>query len=409
MVAWPWRAPKGHRRVAGMEEPLTHESVSVMDKSASELFQEQPHLRTVIDFLARNVAQLGLHVFSRTDDDGRERVRDGALAGLMRRPNPSMTTYELVYGIVAGLALFDRALLWVVSDEDGQPGALWPIKEQWITDTFGSTPFAVGGYVLEPDDSGRRIEVPADQVIELHGWHPDDLRVGSSPVQALKGVLSEQVNAAEFRRQLWANGGRVGAYLTRPKDAPFWSNEARARFKRGWKSTTTGNGEKVGGVPVLEDGMELKRVGFSAKDEDYVEGTKLALSTVASVYQVNPTMIGQNDNANYSNVREFRRMLYGDTLGPILRMIEQRLNAFLVPRFAEADQYVEFNVRQKLEGSTEQMEQYVAAVNAGILTPGEVRSMMNKPHLDGSDELRIPAGTGVVQQLSASGEVANAE
>ncbi|AZZ80795.1 hypothetical protein C5O27_06710 [Gordonia alkanivorans] len=94
--------------------------------------------------------------------------------------------------------------------------------------------------------------------------------------------------------------------------------------------------------------MELKRVGFSAKDEDYVEGTKLALTTVAAVYQVNPTMIGVLNNANYSKVREFRRMLYGDTLGPILSMLAARLNAFLAPCFGDTCEYVEFNTGQKL-------------------------------------------------------------
>ncbi|MFI8771288.1 phage portal protein [Gordonia sp. NPDC062954] len=402
-MRWPWQAPK-HGRAYGLDEPLTHDAATVLDKSPAELYREQPHLRTVIDFLARNVAQLGLHVFERTDDDGRERVRDGGLAALLARPNPHQTTYELVYGIVASLALYGRSLTWVGVDESGQPGALWPIAEQWVVDTRDSTAFAVGVYVIEPNDSGRRIEIPADQVIELRAWHPTDQRVGSSPVLALKSILSEQIHAQTFREQLWQNGGRVGSYITRPAEAPDWSNEARARFKGYWKAVYTGDGRKVGGVPILEEGMQLHRLGFSAKDEDYVEGTKLALTTVASVYQVNPTMVGVLDNANYSNVREFRRMLYGDTLGPILKQIEARLNAFLVPRFADTgDQYVEFNVRQKLEGSTEQMEQYVAAVREGILTPGEVRSMMNRPHIEGSDHLRLPAGVTVAQSDSDSG------
>jgi phage portal protein BeeE len=83
---------------------------------------------------------------------------------------------------------------------------------------------------------------------------------------------------------------------------------------------------------MLEDGMTLSRVDFSAHDMQFIEGSRLALNTVASVYHVNPTMIGLLDNANYSNVREFRRMLYGDTLGPDHCQIEDRLNTFLVPQ-----------------------------------------------------------------------------
>ncbi len=398
----------GRRRVASLDEPLTHEALVVLDKTPEDLWREQPYLRTVITFLARNVAQLGLHTYRIAEDGGRERVRAGdhPLAKLIGRPNPQDTTFDFVQRIVGALALYDRALVWVVPDDAGQPAELRVIPERWIVDTTDSTPFEVGAYVLQPDsDVEDRVTVPASDVIELHGWNPADLRVGASPIAALKAVLAEQINAQEFRRQLWENGGRVGSYLTRPKDAPVWSNQGRSRFRNSWAAAYSGNGKKVGGVPVLEDGMELKRVGFSAKEEDYIDGSKLALTTVASVYHVNPTMIGLLDNANYSNVREFRRMLYGDTLGPILAMIEARLNAFLVPRFADAEGvYVEFNVRQKLEGSEEQMSQYVAAVNAGILTAAEVREMMNRPHISGSDQLRVPLNMAAVQGDSINSE-----
>ena len=84
---------------------------------------------------------------------------------------------------------------------------------------------------------------------------------------------------------------------------------------------------------------------------EWVEGSRLALNTVASVYHVNPTMIGLLDNANYSNVREFRRMLYGDTLGPVIAQIEDRLNTFYVPLVdPRPSVYVEFNIDEKMQG-----------------------------------------------------------
>ena len=63
-------------------------------------------------------------------------------------------------------------------------------------------------------------------------------------------------------------------------------------------------------TPILEEGMTLQRIDFSASEQQFVEAAKLSLVTVAAAFHVNPTMIGQNDGANYSNVREFRRMLF---------------------------------------------------------------------------------------------------
>ncbi|WP_164905308.1 phage portal protein [Gordonia alkanivorans] len=143
------------------------------------------------------------------------------------------------------MALHARALVWVGVDEDGLPGALWPIVEGWIVDTYGSNVFQIGGYVVDADGSGRRVKVPADQVIDFHGWNPISPRVGSSSVHALKTILAEQIHAQTFRDQLWRNGGRVGTYLTRPTGAPESGNEGRARFQRTWQTAHAGDGRRL--------------------------------------------------------------------------------------------------------------------------------------------------------------------
>ena len=144
-------------------------------------------------------------------------------------------------------------------------------------------------------------------------------------------------------------------------------------------------------MPLLEDGMDLKRLGFSAKEEQYVEANKLSLATVAQVFHVNPTMVGLLDNANYANVREFRRMLYGDTLGPMIEMIQQRVNAFLVPLVTEDDVddiYVEFNIAAKLAGSFEEQSAVMqAAIGGPWMSINEGRAKQNLPRIDGGDEV----------------------
>ena len=52
------------------------------------LYRTQPNVRICVDFLARNVAQLGLHTFRRITDNGRVRLYDHGLAQTTKRPNP---------------------------------------------------------------------------------------------------------------------------------------------------------------------------------------------------------------------------------------------------------------------------------------------------------------------------------
>ncbi|QDH85047.1 portal protein [Gordonia phage Dardanus] len=372
-------------------------AAQTLGKSPEELWREQPYLRMVVTFLARNVAQLGLHLFEFGADDSRVRVRGGAVAGTLKRPNPQNTTYDLILGLVSDLALYDNAYLMMMRTADSPTGfELRRVPPRWVTGVYGKTAYSVEGYQVTYPNEAHAVMVPAENMLTFHGWNPDDTQSGVTPIEALKSVLHEQISAQAYRRQLWDNGGRVGTYLTRPKDAPPWSNQGRTRFKKGWAAAYTGNGKKVGGVPVLEDGMEMKRVGFASKEEEYVEGTKLALSTVAGVYHINPTMLGLLDNANYSNVREFRRGLYGDTLGPIIAMIEARLNAFLMPFLgAGEDMYVEFNIREKLEGSFEEQGNILYQAAGGpYMTRNEVRARQNLPRIEGGDVLIVPMNLG---------------
>lgn len=363
-----------------------------MGKGPDDLWKEQPHLRTVVDFLARNVAQLGVHAYEMQGDEGRVRVRDGVLPEVLRRPNANQTGYEFWRAVVSDLALYDAAYVMVLSAPGGG-FELRTIRPSWVTNFIDPDAYSVGGYVVMFPGNRRAVEVPAESVVAFHGWHPTDERIGSSPVNALRSILTEQIQAQLFREQVWRRAGRVGSYLTRPKDAAQWSNEGRKRFKDQWQSAYSNNGANAGATPVLEDGMELKRVGFSAKEEEYIDGTKLALTTVAAVYHVNPTMVGLLDNANYSNVREFRRMLYGETLGPIIAQIEGRLNAFLLPKlgYAGSSTYVEFNTEARLRGSFEEQSQVMqASIGGPWMTINEGRARQNMPAVDGGDELIRP-------------------
>lgn len=62
--------------------------------SPAQMWHSQPHLRTVVSFLAENYAQLGLHVFRRTSDGGRARDRDSVLAQACLQPGEDTTMYD---------------------------------------------------------------------------------------------------------------------------------------------------------------------------------------------------------------------------------------------------------------------------------------------------------------------------
>lgn len=362
------------------------------------IWRTQPQVRTVTAFLARNLAQIGLHPYRRVSDTDRERVTDHPLAALLGRPTPKMTQYRFLNTLVLDMTIYDT-FVGVKIRPSGAPLALQRVDPRRVT-PIGSDPFDPSGFEIRGNRSKRQI--PADQVVFLRGYNPDDARWGSPPMEALRGLLAEGYSAETWRAQLWRNQARAAGYLRRPLEAPPWSDEAKIRFRDHWHAQYTGDGPEAGGTPILEDGMEWLSAAMKPVEAQYLEVRKLTRDEVASAYHVPLPMVGILEHATYSNIREQHKQLYQDCLGPWMQMIQQDLTLQLVSDFPEAAQmYVEFNIHEKLRGNFEEQAAHLTtSVGGPWMTRNEARARLNLPQVDGGDELITPLNVVEGRQLS---------
>ena len=362
-------------------DQLTAILAKVTGMTPAELWRSQPNVRTVIDFLARNIAQLSLQTFERADDGDRSRLRDSPAAKLLANPNKAMTGYELIRSLVSDLALYDEAW-WLVVQSKSAEWEIRPLANHRVSIISGRE--VDGNLVIQYMENARSVVIPGENVIHFGGWTPGYGDHGSPVVATLKDVLAEQVAANKLRSAIWKNGGQVSSYITRPKDAGDWSAESAKRFEEGMAGYASGGG-MAGKMPMLADGMEIKQTRFNAREEQWIEAAQLALETVARIFHINPAMLGATGGISYANVREFRKMLYGETLGPWLKMIQDRINQRLLPMIGEASNvYVEFNIKAKLAGDfLEQAAVMSSAIGRPWMTADEGRAMDNRSALGG--------------------------
>ena len=348
------------------------------------IWRTQPQVRTVIGFLARNIAQLGIHTFRRVSDTDRERMTGHPLAKLLASPMPGMTMYRFVERIVADSALYDN---WfgIKLKLNGElrilpvpPTLIRPYGGNWIRPEYYETA------------GGRDFGV--DEVVHIHGYSPENLTYGASPIESLRELLLESSEAAKQRSQMWKAGARLTGVLVRPTEAPDWGPTEKRRFREMWRTFSEGGGAE-GGTPILEDGMEYKAVGFNPEQAQYIEARKLTREEVSAAYFIPPPLIGILDHATYSNIKEQHAHLYQDTLGPWMVMLQQEIAAQILPDLPgdNSDVYCEFNIDSKLRGSFE--EQAVAASTATgrpWMTVNETRARNNLPSIEGGDSLITP-------------------
>ena len=360
----------------------------------AQLYRTQPNLRAVVGFLSDNAASVPWKVYDRVADGDRVRVTDSPAALLLARPNQHVTAYEWRRRLFADLYLYDRHLSIVTPDADAPSGyAMWPVPAPWLDGYIGGTAWAPEALVLEVPTTHKRVEVPIGMCLWMHGYDPTDPMLQTSPVDALRDLLIEQMESASFRRQMWSRGGRFNAYVTRPKDVEKWTDAAFKRFKETWDASWAGSaGEDAGKMPILEDGMEIKQVQFNAREAEWSEAKKLGREDVAGVYHVNPALIWPGSGQTYASAKDNARALYSDTLAPKLMEATDKANAVLLPMVGEdARHYVEFDLSVKLQGSFEERATVLqSAVGGPWMTRDEARSQFNLPHIDGADQLIVP-------------------
>jgi len=368
-------------------------SVQICQMDAAQLYRTQPNLRAVVSFLADNAAQIPIKVYDRASDTDRPRVLNSPAALLLANPNPDMTAYEFKRWAYSDLLLYERFMTLLIQNKDTDSGwELRPIPSAWIKSYKGDSPFAPDSIIIGTNSSGL-VEVPKEAFVLWHGYDPTDPMRQYTRISALKESLHEQIESNKFRRQMWQRGGRFNSYLTRPKDVASWSDGAFERFKATWKESWAGSqASEGGGMPILEDGMEIKTVQFNSKDAQWAESVKLSREDCAAVYHVNPAMIWPGSGQTYASARDNARALYNDCLAPTLMQFTDRINKEVLKRVGEDKRhYVAYDITIKTEGTYEEkIATLSSAVGAPFLSRNEARARLDLPAIEGGDELITP-------------------
>ena len=367
--------------------------VWIAQMDAAQLYRTQPNLRAVVSFLADNAAQIPIKVYDRASETDRPRVLDSPAALLLANPNPDMTAYEYKRWMYSDLLLYERFMALLLPSKETESGwELRPIPSSWIKAYKGTSPFAPDSIVIGTNSSSL-VEVPKDNFVLYHGYDPADPMRQCTKINALKETLHEQIESNKFRRQMWHRGGRFNSYLTRPKDVAPWSDGAFERFKETWKTSWAGDqAADGGGMPILEDGMEIKTVQFNSRDAQWAESVKLSREDCAAVYHVNPAMIWPGSGQTYASARDNARALYNDCLAPTLMQATDRINKVILPRVGEPkSHYAAYDITIKTEGTYEEkIATLSSAVGAPFLSRNEARARLDLPALEGGDDLITP-------------------
>jgi HK97 family phage portal protein len=344
--------------------------------SLSAIYKSHSEVRTVVDFLARNIAQLGIKVYLKISPAERKPLPDHPLGELLDRPNDDTTRYRLLHGTVSDLAIYDRAYWWKIR-RGGRILQLIRVPPGAVTHRDFTMTRPSRFRVTWAGDSR---DIPSEDVLYFRGYNPDDPTGGVSPLESLRAILDEETEAVRHQRMLWRNAARMEGVIERSWEAVQnspWNKEQRQQYREEWQAAMSGSANS-GKTAVLE-GAHFNPATFSPKEAEYIQGRKLTREEVARAYHIPLPMVGLLDNATFSNITEQHKNLYQDTLGPWLKMLKEEIELQLLPELdAMRGVYIDFNIDEKLKGSfEEQAKAMQTLVGVPVVAVEEGRARLN--------------------------------
>lgn len=323
---------------------------------------------------------------------------DHPIVRLFDTPNNLDCASELWGYSVLFYLLTGELYWWVIRNTHGVPVEIWPIPSQWIVQKSVGRDGVPQEYIVQ-NPWGQMQRIPYDDVLPFYDLSPLNRYEGLSVNQ----MISEWVDAYEtqLRSRLAQNlNGGIPAFHVALSDEYVDPDEAMLnRYYAKWFARFQGP-DNAGKPLITGPGVEVKALGISPVDMDYVNSENQFRDMILAAYGVPKTIIGMSESMTYGSVLASQQQFCRFSINPFLGMMGQRITHGLIRRTPNCDQGVCFWDDRVLDDPENQRAEETHLWDKGAIAPDELRNRHGmEPWPFGGDDpwinqVQMPWATG---------------
>ncbi len=340
-----------------------------------------PSVYSAVRLRAEAVTRPPLRVY-RTEPSGRRVLVEPShpVARLLERVNPWYTRADLWRATEIYLCLWGAAFWAVERGEDGEP-ELWPLRPDRMAIIPDRRRY-VRGFVYR--GAVEQVAYTPDEIVWLRYFNPLEEMAGLSPLAPARLSADMGHEGLHFNRHLLRNSARPDFLLLTNQEM----NDAELEdFYARWEQRYQGPGNAH--RPAVASAVrDVKTLGLSHRDIDFIQGLRWSLEEVSRTYGVPKLLLGDFERATYANVQASERMFWRNTVVPEVKFLEEQLNRSLLPRLGYPQLTVEFDlsvIEALQEDENSRVQRETALLDRGVLTINEVRRERNLPEVPWGD------------------------
>ena len=332
--------------------------------------------------------------FQLEDSAGKEILKH-PLLDLVNRPNRLESKRALLTKFVSYLLLNGNAYPLVVK-VGNEPRFIYSLRPDRVTVLPGTGFELVKGYRYTVQGHSQDFLIGSRDydVRQLKLFHPLDDYYGYGMVAAASRGVDIANLADEWNAKLLTNDMKPAGILA---FKGTMTDQQRVYLKQQW-GEEYGGSMNAGKTIVTEGDSTYTHLSFSQKEMDWLTGDKVNSRKICSVFGVAPELIGDSEAKTYSNYQEARRALYTEAVLPMMNLIVDEFNAWLVPLYGE-------NLVLKLDTEAiealqeDRAQKFLYINNCNVLTVNEKRLALGYGELGPEgDVVLLPYGLQPLEQ-----------
>jgi len=294
-------------------------------KAIAEGFKASVWVYRALGAIASAAASIPWYVATKSRGGDWARMDGHPLEILLEDPNPQSSRQELIERVVLSLGLAGEAFIAKTVLSSGMVAELWPLLPVGMTVLPSSTDF-IAGYRYE--QSGIRRDFQPVEIIHALFPDPANLYRGLSPLKVAGRVVDTDVQATEWNKIALQNRAVTDGMFSfeQPLTTQKWE-EARQRVREQYGGS--GNARTPW---VMDSSAKWIPMALSPVDMDFIEGRKLTREEICQAFGVPPTFFGIGD-PTYSNFQTAEKVLWNNTIVPLLERLAGVLSRTLLPHF----------------------------------------------------------------------------
>lgn len=376
---------------------------SVGEKEAKGI----PALNRAVRLRAEAVASLKLYCW-KGDGPTRQRIDTVWQSRLFRNgpqptaTNPVQTRFSFWETVEESLAWRGNGYIWKnVDPSSGRIVEWWALHPDQVTpqyDSNGNIEYRIEvapGYV-DPVGHGKAVyHVDEGTILHIRGHGEGGQLTAPSPIEVFKKALEGPIGRQAHEARVWRRGTALQQAITLPANV---GKEQADQWREVWRANYEGaDGETT---VVLGGGMEIKPIGMTLQDAQFVEAYDLTAKDASSIMGVPANLLGVQVTNVRSNLEDDLMAWLRFGLGPELARIEEALYAD-TDLFGGSQTEPGFDTSDFVRGDlATEATILVSLVQAGINTPNEARHKLGYERDDSpeSDQLQQTPVGGAANQ-----------